>query len=107
MVMTHAVQATDVLRRTLLTHASPKVKTILWRGCECCHRQFIRHKCELAAAVQALHAVKKNEVTTMVAIEYTHGVELIPSHNYSMKGGQSRPRKLLRFRTCVSPSQST
>ena len=40
--------------------------------------QRIGQKRQRTAAMQTLHTVKKHQMTAMVAIEYAHGVELIP-----------------------------
>ena len=42
------------------------------------HGQHIRHECKGASTMQASHTVKENQVTAMVAIKDTHGLELIP-----------------------------
>jgi len=77
-VAAHAVQAPAGMSVALPAPAAPQVGTILWRRGQSSHGQHIGQERQRTAAMQALHAVKKNQMTAMVAIEYPHGVELIP-----------------------------
>ena len=58
--------------------AAPQIGAVLRRGLQGRQGHGVRHKGQRAAAVQALHAVEKHQMTAVVAIEYPHGVELIP-----------------------------
>ena len=78
MVAAHAVQAPSAALLAFPLCATPQAGTLLRRKGECGHGQRIGQKCQRTAAMQALHAVKKHQMTAMVAIEYPHGVELIP-----------------------------
>ena len=78
MVAAHAVQAPAVVGTALPPLAAPQVGTVLRCRGQGSHGQHIGQEGQRTAAMQALHAIEKHQMTAMVAIEYPHGVELIP-----------------------------
>ncbi|MNV04698.1 hypothetical protein D3C71_950030 [compost metagenome] len=109
MVAAHTVQATAVIRATAPAPAAPQVGAILRRRRQGRDGQHIGQKCQRAATVQTLHAVEKNQMTAMVAIEYPHGVELIPGGVWQTSKTQGyacwRPMKKAGPRRYPEPAQ--
>ena len=72
-VAAHAIEPAAVVGTAAVSHPAPQVRPVLRCRGQRRHGEQVGHKGERAAAVQALHAVKKNQMTAMVAIEYPHG----------------------------------
>ncbi|MNT02051.1 hypothetical protein D3C72_1365380 [compost metagenome] len=99
-VVAQPVQTSAVLGGAPSAHAPPKTRAILRRGRQGGHRERIGQKCQRAATVHTLHAVEKNQVTAMVAIEYAHGVELIPSKGTRRSSGKGERMPTVSRKAC-------
>ena len=68
-VSAQPVQRSAVLTSAAPSHPPPKAMAILWRRHQGAHLQHVGKKSEVTATADALHVVKKHEVTAMVALE--------------------------------------